>query len=904
MIFHRRGVPVAVLAFLVLATVVCTDSMSPRLLHQEMASVASGDDSAVGCAIVDVSVTTKGHVQLGEASEGLCAGPLQLVVDTVPSHGSRSSGTVSLDISIVNGGARTIMAPAQVELAPELLPASGIVGNSLPAIDCNASSTGSCAHPLTVDATSPHPMWRFDSLLTKTLPRALTAKHRSLGRTVQFALAPGVLSFRLSLRVVGRAIPLMSMQPPDTFPKWIYSDSAYRKGRPASNLLVMVFKPRTSAANRQAVIDSLHAVVVGGSRLASRQGDGFYYVSVPNAPTEVAVRRLAATVRGFSQIEAVGPVIALKRAYLRPRDSTTWRSWSLTRNGYGSEQNWYLESVMAPMAWGCSVGDTTAHVGIADYEFDSTEIWDHVLYGSSTLGLYSTDTALHHGTVVANVLAAKGNDRHGMTGLMWNAGLMLSDVGDTAPATSVVAQKVDSLAMAGARFVNISFNNDDGDSATAQSDFYSNFAPGLRMIPVAQRPLLIIAAGEEEVPVSTTIMAFAKDSFEAIIVGGSNESGAFWYLSNYGPRVDVYAPAVNVYSWVVEGGTKSIGSVEGTSVAAPQVTALAGLLATFDSRLTVDSIRRFIDTVPASMEDSVVEPALSGYSTRNVPIINAYASLLRAGQRKTAPLCGNPVYADTSSAQFPTREFIVRQEGSVVDTINIPIFSGVYGAPHFGKKIFVGGYSDWAIHSLGWTPAGWTDNGVDSVSYDHPQNQWASFRNLPSWANHDGDSSFTNGGEGGVGTIYLNGSLWVTLPIGPYDNVIDLAASQGELGALVRHFDAYGDLLSTPIYMTSFATLSSTVIHTYGGAANGGGPDTSAYGIYFSDDGSTLEVQRSRTDGFFQVELVDLTQPGWDVFYSAPINQWGVGTTIGQQSVALRRALGIGHSSAMRPTPH
>jgi hypothetical protein len=86
--------------------------------------------------------------------------------------------------------------------------------------------------------------------------------------------------------------------------------------------------------------------------------------------------------------------------------------------------------------------------------------------------------------------------------------------------------------------------------------------------------------------------------------------------------------------------TPTLGPDSGVSFAAPQVTGLAGLLHSFDARLSADSIRRLIDTVAATFADSVTDQV-----GRKVPLLNAYASLVRAAKRATAPLCTNRVWA-------------------------------------------------------------------------------------------------------------------------------------------------------------------------------------------------------------------------------------------------------------------
>ena len=84
---------------------------------------------------------------------------------------------------------------------------------------------------------------------------------------------------------------------PDSTPAWFAQDSAWTADRRMMrNIVDIAFREGATAADRQAVIDSLGAEVVGGSRIAGR--DGVYYVRIPGpggqAAIEAAVRRLSA----------------------------------------------------------------------------------------------------------------------------------------------------------------------------------------------------------------------------------------------------------------------------------------------------------------------------------------------------------------------------------------------------------------------------------------------------------------------------------------------------------------------------------------------------------------------------------------------------------------------------------
>ncbi|KAJ6439562.1 RNAse P Rpr2/Rpp21/SNM1 subunit domain-containing protein [Purpureocillium lavendulum] len=87
-------------------------------------------------------------------------------------------------------------------------------------------------------------------------------------------------------------------------------------------------------------------------------------------------------------------------------------------------------------------------------------------------------------------------------------------------------------------------------------------------------------------------------------VGGVDQNDTWWYRSNYGPLVDILAPAVNVLSTMPNG---THGYMTGTSMAAPHVVGLAAYLGVLEditgTRALCTRIRRlanrgFIDNTP------------------------------------------------------------------------------------------------------------------------------------------------------------------------------------------------------------------------------------------------------------------------------------------------------------------
>ena len=97
---------------------------------------------------------------------------------------------------------------------------------------------------------------------------------------------------------------------PDTLPAWIYDDSSIvtapdRPGSFIKNLVLVLFSPTAPQEQRQAAIDSVRGVVVGGVRLNSR--DGLYLVALPDDPTQASLFRAIRVLTGMPGVTSALP---------------------------------------------------------------------------------------------------------------------------------------------------------------------------------------------------------------------------------------------------------------------------------------------------------------------------------------------------------------------------------------------------------------------------------------------------------------------------------------------------------------------------------------------------------------------------------------------------------------------
>ncbi|HET9293445.1 MAG TPA: hypothetical protein VFO06_04060 [Gemmatimonadales bacterium] len=101
----------------------------------------------------------------------------------------------------------------------------------------------------------------------------------------------------------GSVVPV---EAPDTLPAWIYDDSNIVSGSPyystpfLRDIIVVTFRPSANQAERQAAIDLVGGVVVGGARSPGAEGD--YYVKVATADSGKTLLATAKRLNALSQV--------------------------------------------------------------------------------------------------------------------------------------------------------------------------------------------------------------------------------------------------------------------------------------------------------------------------------------------------------------------------------------------------------------------------------------------------------------------------------------------------------------------------------------------------------------------------------------------------------------------------
>ena len=242
--------------------------------------------------------------------------------------------------------------------------------------------------------------------------------------------------------------------------------------------------------------------------------------------------------------------------------------------------SWHLPAIAAPAAWDLATGSGVT-IAILDGGVEAThpDLAAHMVPGWNFYDNTSnTNDVTGHGTKVAGVAAAIGNNGVGATGGAWNAKIMpmrITDPSGYITYYSTVANALTWAADRGARVANVSFIVSHVASVQTAAQYMRS-----------KGGLVVASAGN-----SGAYIAHADTPF-IITVGGTTSADTRASWSAYGPIVDVTAPGEGI-STTAGGG--SYGAYSGTSFASPLTASVVALMLSANPALQpsqVDSILR------------------------------------------------------------------------------------------------------------------------------------------------------------------------------------------------------------------------------------------------------------------------------------------------------------------------
>jgi subtilisin family serine protease len=281
-------------------------------------------------------------------------------------------------------------------------------------------------------------------------------------------------------------------------------------------------------------------------------------------------------------------------------------------------KQYYLNNILAPQGWDYTTGSVAVTIAVLDTGIDS----NHVDLSGKLLDPHDfleNDNVPQdpngHGTLVAGIAAAKTNNGLGVAGVSWGAQIMPLRILDAAGngSNENVAQAILWATNHGARVINMSFGGPDFSQDVQDAVNYA----------LEQGVVLVAATGNQGV--ATVLYPAAYPG--VIGVGATDSSNLLADFSNTGDGVDVVAPGVAIYS-TSPGSHYSYSS--GTSMAAPQVSGLAALLASLPGMYYSSRIVNAIESNALDLGDPGWDPQF-GYGLIQVgpavlSVVNQYGT--------------------------------------------------------------------------------------------------------------------------------------------------------------------------------------------------------------------------------------------------------------------------------------
>ncbi|MCH7492250.1 S8 family serine peptidase [Patescibacteria group bacterium] len=303
-------------------------------------------------------------------------------------------------------------------------------------------------------------------------------------------------------------------------------------------------------------------------------------------------------------------------------------SFKMTRTpndaNYGSQ--WYHSKVGNPAAWNTVTGSRNIIVAVLDTGIDidhpdlSSNIWinsDEIAGngidddGNGYVDDYNgwdfvgevpdpnpkydagwTSSGVNHGTAIAGVVGALGNNNIGIAGSNWSVTIMPVRVLDSVGLgdTRDVYEGINYAVANGADIINLSFVGNNQGSLLPKA-IQSAAEAGVLVIAAAGNEGVDLNSNPRYPVCSDNVLGVAgvdKNDVRLVLKSGNRVTGG----SNYGSNcTDISAPSIDFFSTVVydpDNGLDDyyLGGWSGTSLASPMVAGAAALLKAYDSSLT------------------------------------------------------------------------------------------------------------------------------------------------------------------------------------------------------------------------------------------------------------------------------------------------------------------------------
>jgi thermitase len=280
-----------------------------------------------------------------------------------------------------------------------------------------------------------------------------------------------------------------------------------------------------------------------------------------------------------------------------------------------SELMWPATSIGLPRAWALTLGKPSITIAVLDTGVTPIpDLAGALVPGYNFVGGNANTTDDNgHGTEVASIAAARTNNKLGIAGVCGRCSIMpvkvLDSKGVGSPAT--IAQGVTWAVAHGAQIINLSMDSSE-DNPVIDVAIAAAVAHGVTVV---------IAAGNAGSSDPAARGYLGGSSPDAIRVAGLTAGNTLFGWSNRGHAVDIAAPGAAAAA--MSHGSFFLG-LQGTSVAAPMVAGVAGLMLSSNPRLSPALLKALIDSTGTQVP---------GLDVASGSRLNAFAAVLAASRK-------------------------------------------------------------------------------------------------------------------------------------------------------------------------------------------------------------------------------------------------------------------------------
>lgn len=305
---------------------------------------------------------------------------------------------------------------------------------------------------------------------------------------------------------------------------------------------------------------------------------------------------------------------------------------------------WHLEKIQAPSAWNTTLGSNVV-VAILDsgVNFLHPDLAPSLLPGYDFVeGDNDASDDFGHGTAVAGVVAATGNNGLGLAGVAFGAKILPVKVMDAFgnAAYSAIADGIHYAVDHGARVINLSVAGSE-PSATLQSAI--DYAWSNNVIIVA-------AAGNT----ASDAPQYPAACASVVAVAATTADDSLAKFSSFGTNIVLAAPGEGVLT-TTRNLTTLFATGSGTSLASPMVAASVALVAAAHPALDNSQIVTLLEKTADDLGAAGFDPAF-GHGRLNVARAVAVAADLALEDNVTPPVVARPLPVEPPAP--PTIQFL------------------------------------------------------------------------------------------------------------------------------------------------------------------------------------------------------------------------------------------------------